>query len=179
MSEDALTEASVDAAVKSALAAAEAATNAAHEAEAVLAARSEAAEAMRRIARRMGILAGVSAGGALLMLVLAGSSLWSSTSSLNDAATIQAAASAAFVERLSEMNTALERMETAVAETERLAASQQSRMEAADERPPAPIPAAMAASAGIADAAGALSPALAQRLDSLRADVLEIGRAHV
>ncbi|MGZ3217070.1 hypothetical protein [Paracoccus sp. T5] len=166
MTELALTEVPVDAAVKSALAAAEAATDAAHEAEAVLSARSEAAEAVGRTARRMGILTGVSAGSALLVLALAGSSLWSNTSSLNDAATVQAAASAAFVERLGEMNIALDRMEKAVAETERLAAAQQSRMEAEAQAPRTPAPAA------VPGAPEALSPELAQRLDSLRSDLL-------
>lgn len=155
----------IDAAVKSALAAAEAATDAAHEAEAVLAARSEAAEAVGRTARRMGILTGVCAGSTLLLLALAGSSLWSTTASLNDAATVQAAASAAFVERLSEMNIALDRMETAVAEAERLASDQQSRVGAAVESPITPAAAA-------AEPPEGLSPALAQRLDSLRSDLL-------
>lgn len=98
-------------AIKRALDAAAAATDAAHEAEAVLIARSDAARAMDRTARRSGILAAVAGGASVLVLVLGGL-LWLRTSAdLRDAGEVQAAAAVAFAERIAELNGSLDRMD--------------------------------------------------------------------
>lgn len=105
-------------AVLRALDAAQAATDAAHEAEAVVAARSEAATAMARTARNSGRLAGIAAAVSLLALAGGGVALLRATANLHEAAEVQAAAAAGFVERLGALNLSLDRMDTAVAAAE-------------------------------------------------------------
>ena len=102
------------AAIDRALVAAQAATDAAHEAEAALHARAQVAAGIDRASRRMGWLAGVTAGAALIVLA-AGTVLWlRSSADLRQTAELHAATGAAFVERLAEMNAALDRMDAAV-----------------------------------------------------------------
>ncbi|MGP9805040.1 hypothetical protein [Paracoccus sp. NSM] len=108
----------LDSAMDQALKAAAAATDAAHEAEAVLAARTDAAQATARTARRMGWLAAVTGAAALVMALIAGGALWRASASLSNAAEIQAAATAALVERVTELNGALDRMDETVARAE-------------------------------------------------------------
>lgn len=110
----------LDSAMDQALKAAAAATDAAHEAEAVLAARTGAAQATARTARRMGWLAAVTGATALVMALIAGGALWRASASLSTAAEIQAAATAALVERVAELNGALDRMDETVARAEEL-----------------------------------------------------------
>lgn len=110
----------LDSAMDQALKAAAAATDAAHEAEAVLAARTDAAQATARTARRMGWLAAVTGAAALVMALIAGGALWRASASLSTAAEIQAAATAALVERVAELNGALDRMDETVARAEEL-----------------------------------------------------------
>jgi hypothetical protein len=163
-------------AVSRALEAAQLATDAAHEAEAVILARAEATAAMDRTARRSTILAGV-AGGAALISLLAGTAIWwRAAADLRDAAAVQASASAAFVERLAEMNSALDRMEAAelalTAGEDSLAAGLAQIAQMLTARLPEP-----AADAGVtADVtAGADLPGadrFTMQIDALRADIL-------
>ena len=104
----------LDDAIAKALEAAALATEAAHEAEAVLTARSDAAKSMDRTARRSGLLAAVAGGSAVLILTLGGLFWLRSSADLRDAGEVQAAASIAFVERLTEMNSALDRLDRIV-----------------------------------------------------------------
>ena len=104
--------------IAKALEAATLATEAAHEAEAVLTARSDAAQSMDRIARRSSLLAAVAGGSAVLILMLGGLLWLRSSADLRDAGDVQAAASAAFVERLTEMNSALDRLDRIILSVE-------------------------------------------------------------
>jgi hypothetical protein len=98
-------------AIRRALEAAQLATDAAHEAEAVILARSEASAAMAHSAKRSTMLAAV-VGGAALISLLAGTAIWwRATADLRDAGAVQAEAAAAFVTRLTEMNSSLDRMD--------------------------------------------------------------------
>jgi len=165
-------------AVSRALEAAQLATDAAHEAEAVILARAEATAAMDRTARRSTILAGV-AGGAALISLLAGTAIWwRAAGDLRDAAAVQASASAAFVERLAEMNSALDRMEAAelalTAGEDSLAAGLAQIAQMLTAR--LPEPAADADADVTADVtAGADLPGadrFTMQIDALRADIL-------
>jgi flagellar hook-length control protein FliK len=157
----------VDEAIARALEAATAATEAAHEAEAVLAARSEAALAMGRLARRSGLMAGVAGAAAILGLGLGGLLWLRASADLREAAELQAAASAVFVERLAEMNGALDRLDGGVLALEAGTGAVEGRLAAlitdietglAEARnAPAPTP----------------DPALIERIDRLRADMIE------
>lgn len=157
-------------AVTRALEAAQLATDAAHEAEAVLLARSEAATAMERTARRTTLLAGL-VGGAALIGLLAGTAIWwRASSDLREAATVQAEAAAVFVARLAEMNAALDRMDAvnSAASTEQagLAARIEQMGVTLAERLPA-LPDTDGASGTVPTA-----DAFAMRMDALRADIL-------
>ena len=101
---------------KQALDAAQLATEAAHEAEAAIAARNEAAQALNRTAQQTRWLLTGAAAGAVLVLV-AGGLFWARASgNLHDAAAVQAAATAGFVENLMQMNDALDHMQGVIAE---------------------------------------------------------------
>lgn len=164
---DALADESATAAVARALEAAQLATDAAHEAEAVILARSEANAAMARTARRTTLLAAL-VGGAALVGLLAGTTIWwRASSDLHDAAAVQAEAAAAFVARLAEMNTALDRMDAATT----AAATDQAGLAAQV----AQMSALLAARLPDEAATGASLPqegAFAMRMDALRADIL-------
>lgn len=128
------TEASdLDAALEQALKAAAAATDAAHDAEAVLAARTDAAEITARTARRMGWLAAITGAGAVLMALIAGGALWRASALMGTTAEIQAAATAALIERVTELNGALDRMDETVARAETLT----DRLDRPADMPPA------------------------------------------
>lgn len=105
-------------AVRRALDAAQAATDAAHEAEAVVVARSEAAAAMAQTARNSGLLAAIAATVSLVALAGGGVAWLRASADLHEAAEVQAAAAAGFVERLGALNLSLDRMDTAVAAAE-------------------------------------------------------------
>jgi hypothetical protein len=161
-------------AITRALDAAQVATDAAHEAEAVLTARSDAATAMDRTAKRTALMAGV-AGGASFLALVTGTAIWFKTSGdLQTAAEVQATAAAAFVERLAEMNAALDRMDGTIDAAEAKTAAENGRLDhliaMLDERLPveqeqqATTPAALA----LTGDAMKLDPQLA----SLRADIL-------
>lgn len=160
-------------AVTRALDAAQLATDAAHEAEAVLLARTEAAQAMERTAKRTTLLAAVVGGAALVGLLTGTAIWWRASSDLHDAATVQAEAAAAFVTRLAEMNAALDRMEAADAAAAADKAGLAARLDQMHlllaERLPA-LPAAT----GSADPAQPLpsGDAFSMRIDALRADIL-------
>ena len=161
-------------AITRALDAAQVATDAAHEAEAVLTARSDAATAIDRTAKRTALLAGV-AGGASLLALMAGAAIWYKTSGdLQTAAEVQATAAAAFVERLAEMNAALDRMDGAIDATEAKTATENGRLDhliaMLDERLPSEQDRQAAAPATLALTGDASS--LDPQLASLRADIL-------
>jgi hypothetical protein len=101
-------------AISQALSAAALATDAAHEAEAAIAARNEAAQSMARVARRATWATGLAGGGAVLVLALGGLVWMRNSADLRLAADVQAAASAAFVERIADMNRALDRMDLSI-----------------------------------------------------------------
>ena len=145
----------LDSAMDQALKAAAAATDAAHEAEAVLAARTDAAQATARTARRMGWLAAITGGAALVMALIAGGGLWRASVSLSGAAEIQAAATAALVERVAELNGALDRMDETVARAEELT-------DRLDRPAPVAAPVSVAAAAAPDDAT----------IERLRIDIL-------
>lgn len=101
-------------ATQAALDAAELATEAAHEAEAAIAARNEAAEALSLTAKHTRWLVLGTAAGAVLALA-AGGAFWVRASGhLQQAAEVQATATAGFVENLMQMNDALDRMQGAI-----------------------------------------------------------------
>ena len=157
----------MDEAIARALDAATAATEAAHEAEAVLAARSEAAVAMNRIARRSGLMA-MAAGGAAILGLGLGALLWLRASAdLREAAELQAAASAVFVERLAEMNGALDRLDQGTMGLDAGTVAMESRLSALVEQIDTGLAEMQGAPAPAAD------PALIERIDQLRADMIE------
>jgi len=159
----------VEDAIAKALEAAAAATDAAHEAEAVLTSRSEAAEAMKRTARNSGLLAAVAGGAAVLVLALGGM-LWLRTSAdLRDAGEVQAAASVAFVERLAEMNKALDRLDQIVIGLDAENAGLQSRLSALVEE----LGARVEEIRTTPDAAPRTDMELVAQIERLRADMVE------
>lgn len=159
--------AALDEAIARALEAASAATEAAHEAEAVLSARSEAALAMGRLARRSGVMAAIAGGAALVGLVLAGLTGFRASADLREAAEVQAAASAAFVERLAEMNGALDRLDGGVLALGTGTGAVEGRLSALIAEIEAGLFAMQNAPEPEPDAA------LAERIDRLRADMIE------
>jgi len=165
----------IAAAVRRALDAAQAATDAAHEAEAVIAARSDAAQAMARTARKSGLLAGVAAVASLLMIAGSGAMWLKASGNLRDGAEVQAAAAAGFVERVGEFNGALNRMDVAVAAAQTHAANAETLLDAllaqVDERLMALASAAEAAMRSDADTQ-VQETASAAQFDKLRADLL-------
>ncbi|MCD1625102.1 hypothetical protein K7H22_03725 [Seohaeicola saemankumensis] len=174
MTDDTSSKDTIADAITRALDAAQAATDAAHEAEAVLTARSDAATAMERTAKRTALMAAV-AGGASLLALVAGSAIWFKTSGgLQTAAEVQATAAAAFVERLTELNAALDRMDGAIDATEVRTATENGRLDQLiamiDERLPALQEQQTAASAALVLTGDAMS--LDPQLASLRADIL-------
>ncbi len=96
-----------------ALDAAQLATEAAHEAEAAIAARNQAAEALSLTARHTRLLVLGTAAGAVLALAGGGVFWVRASSHLQQAAEVQATATAGFVENLMQMNDALDRMQGA------------------------------------------------------------------
>jgi hypothetical protein len=156
-------------AVKRALDAASAATDAAHEAEAVLMARSEAARAMDRTARRSGILAAVAGGASVLVLVMGGL-LWLRTSAdLRDAGEVQAAAAVAFAERIGEMNGALDRLEAIVSGAETGGQTLQARMTGLVEQLDLRVEEILTTT----EVAAPAEKAISDQIERLRADLIE------
>lgn len=103
-----------DAILAKTLEAAQAATDAAHEAEAVLAARSDAAQAMDRIVKRTTLMT-VLIGSASAMVLVVGGMVWlRSVSDLRIAAQVQTEAAAADVIRLTEFNAALDQLDASL-----------------------------------------------------------------
>lgn len=116
MSEDAETPPDpLDQAIARALAAAEAATDAAHEAEAALADRAALAATLRSTARRAGWMAAASLAAALVC-TLAGGLVWlRSAADLHDAASLQAEATAGFVEQVLALDRIVQGLDAAMA----------------------------------------------------------------
>jgi hypothetical protein len=160
-------------AVTRALDAAQLATDAAHEAEAVLLARTEAAQAMDRTAKRTTLLAAVVGGAAIVGLLTGTAIWWRASSDLRDAATVQAEAAAAFVTRLAEMNAALDRMEAAEAAATADDASLAARLDQMNQLLAERLP-SLAAATPSADPSQPLpaTDAFSMRIDALRADIL-------
>jgi hypothetical protein len=160
-------------AVTRALDAAQLATDAAHEAEAVLLARTEAAQAMQRTAKRTTLLAAVVGGAALVSLLTGTAIWWRASSDLHDAATIQAEAAAAFVARLAEMNAALDRMEAAEAAAATDEAGLVARIDQINELLTQRLP-TLPSQAAAADPSQPMpgGDAFSMRIDALRGDIL-------
>jgi hypothetical protein len=155
-------------AARRALDAAQAALDAAHEAEAALAARSDTAQAMGKTARFTALLAG-SAMVAALALTLGGGLMWfKAAADMRDATEVQAAAAAAFVERLGAFNLALDRMDAAVLAAEGHAADADDTLDTllarVDER--------LMALASAAEAASRPDAQPSAPIDQLRSDIL-------
>lgn len=155
-------------AVKRALAAAEAATDAAHEAEAVLLARSDAATAMQRTAKRTGWLAIAASVSAVVVMGLGGLVWIRSGADLREAAEVQAVAATGFIERLAEMNGALDRFDALLVKVDADATARDSRLNDLL----AELDAALADQKNNAGASATEAGSSTLDLDSLRAEIL-------
>lgn len=156
-------------AIKRALEAATLATNAAHEAEAVLIARSDAAKAMDRTARRSAMLAALAGGASVLVLVLGGLLWLRSASDLRDAAEVQAAAAVGFAERIGELNTMLDRMDRVVINAETESQSLQTGLSGLIQQLDAGVETILT----VKETDPAAAQPLTSQIESLRQDVLE------
>lgn len=111
---DPVTESHLQEIARKAVDAAQLATEAAHEAEAAIAARNEAAQALGKTARQTQWLSLGAVAGSILILA-SGGLFWARASShLGQAAEVQAAATAGFIENLVQMNTALDQMQQVI-----------------------------------------------------------------
>ncbi|NEX45275.1 hypothetical protein [Pseudotabrizicola algicola] len=158
----------VQEAITKALDAAAAATDAAHETEAVLLARSDAAKSMERVARRSGWMALAAGGASVAVLVLGGLLVLRSVADLREAGEVQAAAAAAFVERLAEMNGALDRLDLAIAGLEAENTALQESVSAQVAKLDAQLEQMLAKPDPSEEAVG-----LAEQIDKLRTDMIE------
>lgn len=97
-----------------ALDAAQLATEAAHEAEAAISARNEAAQALNKTAQQTRWLAMGTAAGALVVMTIGGLFWARASTHLEQAAEVQATASASFVENVMLMNDTLEQVQDVI-----------------------------------------------------------------
>jgi hypothetical protein len=97
---------------KQALDAAQLATEAAQEAEAAIGARNEAAAALGKVAQQTRWFAMGAAGASALVLVLGGVFWMRSSAHLREVTSVQATATAGFIENLMQMNIALDEIKT-------------------------------------------------------------------
>ena len=154
----------LNAAIDRALAAARAATDASQEAEAALAARAEITAALTRATRRIGWFAACAAGAATLVIG-GGAALWlRSSGDLRQTTELHAATAAAFVERLAEMNGALDRMDAAITRAEAANTAAEARLADLESRIDTRLQTVAQAMQGDAT--------LVARIDTLRADLL-------